>query len=60
MRKLVLLALAALLAWRYLGRRRRHEPTVTLGWADGSSLVLDGDAVDRDRFVAIAARVIGP
>lgn len=59
MRKLVLLALGALLVWRFVAGRREREATVTLGWDDGSSLVLDADAVDRDRFVAIAARAVG-
>jgi len=55
MRRLLMLAAAAWLAVR-LWRRRSRGPTtsVVVGYADGSSISLDGASADRDSLVELA------
>ena len=57
MRKLLVALLVGLAAWR-LTRRRSTTDRVTVGWPDGSSITLSGDAPERDGLLAIAADVM--
>lgn len=58
MRRLLALALAALLVWGLILRRRSSE-TVVVGWEDGAALSLEPDAPEHDRLVRAAESVIG-
>lgn len=58
MRRLLALALAALLV-RWLVLRRRSGETVVVGWEDGAALTLEPGAPERDRLVRAAESVIG-
>ena len=44
--RIVVLALGAFAAWRFLARRSRPDEQVTIGWDDGSSIALDPGAPD--------------
>jgi hypothetical protein len=58
MGRLLLLALAALVAWR-LVRSRRSSETVVVGWEDGSALTVDAAAPEHEPLVLAARSVIG-
>ena len=53
--KLALLAVAGLVAWLVLRRRREEEPRVLVAWDDGSELELGDGTPEREQLVAIAA-----
>jgi hypothetical protein len=53
--KLVLLAVAGLVAWLVLRRRGEDELRVVVAWEDGSEVDLRDGAAERERLVAIAA-----
>jgi hypothetical protein len=53
--KLVLFAVAGLVAWLVLRRRGEDELRVVVAWEDGSELDLRDGAAERERLVAIAA-----
>ena len=56
MRRLIPLALIGGLAWWFLGRRRTGVQTgATIGYADGSSVILDAGSPELDRLLQIAA-----
>jgi len=56
MRRLLSLALIGGLVWWLLGRRRTGAPTgATIGYADGSSVILDAGSPELDRLLQIAA-----
>ena len=55
--KLVLLAVAGLVAWLVLRRRGEDELRVVVAWEDGSELDLR-DGTERERLVAIAEGVL--
>jgi hypothetical protein len=59
MRKLLLLAGLAALAWRVL-RRRSHVAAeqVIVGYEDGSAVALDAAAPERSRFLALAREAL--
>jgi hypothetical protein len=57
--RLVVLALGAFAAWRFLARRSRPDERVTIGWEDGSSVSLDPGAPERDRLVEVAREAVG-
>ena len=52
--KLALLAVAGLVAWLVLRRRRDDELRVVVAWEDGSELELRDGTPERERLVAIA------
>ena len=56
--KLALLAVAGLVAWLVLRRRRDDELRVVVAWEDGSELDLRDGTSERERLVAIAAGVL--
>lgn len=60
MGRLLALALAALVAWRFLARRSRPEHEVSVGWDDGSSAVIEPGSPGRETLVEIAGRVLVP
>jgi hypothetical protein len=53
--KLALLAVAGLVAWLVLRRRREDELRVVVAWEDGSELELEDGTPEREQLVAIAA-----
>ena len=53
--KLALLAVAGLVAWLVLRRRREDELRVVVAWEDGSELELRDGTPEREQLVAIAA-----
>jgi len=53
--KLALLAVAGLVAWLVLRRRREDELRVLVAWEDGSELELGNGTPEREQLVAIAA-----
>ena len=53
--KLALLAVAGLVAWLVLRRRREDELRVVVAWEDGSELELRDGTSEREQLVAIAA-----
>jgi hypothetical protein len=56
MRRLLFLALVGGLVWWFLGRRRTGvQAGVTIGYADGSSVILDAGSPELDRLLQIAA-----
>lgn len=56
MRRLFALALIGGLAWWFLGRRRTDvESSVTIGYADGSSVTPAAGSPELDRLKQIAA-----
>ena len=56
MRRLLSLALAGGVAWWFFGRRRQTaRRSVTIGYADGSSVTLDPGSPELDRLQQIAA-----
>jgi hypothetical protein len=56
MRRLALLALIGALAWWFLGRRGcEPEESATIGYADGSSVTLDGASPELDGLLQFAA-----
>ena len=56
MRRLLSLALIGGLVWWLLGRRRTGVRTgATIGYADGSSVILDAGSPELDRLLQIAA-----
>ena len=56
MRRLVSLALVGGLAWWFFGRRRKTgRDSVTIGYADGSSVTLEAGSPELDRLLQIAA-----
>ena len=56
MRRLLTLALIGGLVWWLLGRRRAGvESSATIGYADGSSVILDAGSPELDRLLQIAA-----
>jgi hypothetical protein len=57
--RLVILALGAFAAWRFLTRRSTPDEQVTIGWEDGSSVTLEPGAPERDRLVELACEVGG-
>jgi hypothetical protein len=55
MRKALALAGAAWLALRLLRRRgRRERSAVVVGYADGSTIVLEAGSAERDRLLDLA------
>lgn len=60
MGRLLAFTLAALVAWRFLARRSRPEEEVSVGWADGSSAVIEPGSPGRDTLVEIARAVLAP
>jgi hypothetical protein len=58
MRKLVFLALLGLAAWWFLSRRRTPTSEATIGYDDGSALVLEEDALELDGLVAAAREAL--
>jgi hypothetical protein len=57
--RLLVLALAAFAAWRFLARRSTPDEQVTIGWEDGSSVTLGPGAPERDRLAELAREVVG-
>ncbi len=56
MRRLLALAVVGGLVWWLLGRRRTGIRTgATIGYADGSSVILDAGSPELDRLLQIAA-----
>ena len=56
MRRLLFLALVGVLGWWFLGRRRAGvESSAMIGYADGSSVILDAGSPELDRLLQIAA-----
>lgn len=56
MRRLLALALIGGLVWWLLGRRRTGTATgATIGYADGSSVILEAGSPELDRLLRIAA-----
>jgi len=53
--KLALLAVAGLVAWLVLRRRREDELRVVVAWEDGSELELREGTPEREPLAAIAA-----
>jgi hypothetical protein len=53
--KLALLAVAGLVAWLVLRRRREDELRVVVAWEDGSELDLRDGTPEREQLAAIAA-----
>lgn len=58
MRRALLAIVMGVVAWRFVSGRRGVGNEVVVGWADGSSVSLDDGAPERDRIVAIAAKVM--
>jgi hypothetical protein len=58
MRKLVFLALVGLAAWWFLSRRRSPTREATIGYEDGSALVLEEDAPELERLEAAAREAV--
>jgi hypothetical protein len=57
--KLALLAVAGLVAWLVLRRRREDELRVVVAWEDGSELELRDGTPERERLVAIVSGALG-
>ncbi len=56
MRRVLILALAGGIAWWFFARRGDSEqPSVTIGYADGSAVTLDTGSPELDRLLRIAA-----
>ncbi len=55
MRKLLALAAAGTIAWRFLARRRQPAaPRVVVGYDDGSTVVLEPGSPERELLVDAA------
>lgn len=59
MRKLVLLALVAFGVWWLLSRRRASAREATVGYEDGSAIVLEEGAFELDGLVLAAREALG-
>jgi hypothetical protein len=59
MLRALLVALGALVAWRFLARRSAPNEIVVVGWADGSTIELDPGSPERDALAEIARGVLG-
>jgi hypothetical protein len=58
MRRLLLLALAGLAWWLLVRRPRTAAERVTIGYEDGSSVVLDANGPDAERLLTSARGVL--
>ena len=56
--RLALLAVAGLVAWLVLRRRRPDERRVVVGWEDGSEIELLDGTPEREQLVTLAADVL--
>ena len=55
MRKLIAVAAAAALVWRFLSRRRETvAPRVVIGYGDGTTVTLEPGSPGRERLVDAA------
>jgi hypothetical protein len=57
-RRLVVLLVLAVGAWALLSRRRAPGPVATIGYDDGSTLVLEPGSPGLDRLVRAADGVV--
>ena len=56
--RLVAVALAAVVAWRFLAKRSRPDDVVAIGWTDGSSADLEAGSPERELLVEVARGVL--